>query len=144
LNTSCGEGQCLPLLEFMSAGRPAVSPNHTAMADYVNVSNSFVVEYTQNFVPFPNDPNLFFRTHNFPILWESLCEQFRSSFRIASERPEIYREKSENARMSARRVASIEVFKSRLETLIVNSSKDSGGGESAPLVPSQEQEGSSR
>jgi glycosyltransferase involved in cell wall biosynthesis len=31
VNSSRGEGQCLPLMEFMAAGRPAVAPTHTAL-----------------------------------------------------------------------------------------------------------------
>ncbi|MEM6550357.1 MAG: glycosyltransferase [Pseudomonadota bacterium] len=46
-----GEGQNLPLLEAMSAGVLPVSPDHTAMADYMGASVGVVVPSTQAPVP---------------------------------------------------------------------------------------------
>ena len=43
LCTSRCEGQNLPLLEAMSYGVVPVSVDHTAMADYINEANSFVI-----------------------------------------------------------------------------------------------------
>ncbi|RZA19666.1 MAG: glycosyltransferase family 1 protein, partial [Proteobacteria bacterium] len=36
LNASRCEGLCMPLLEYLCAGVPAIAPDHTAMADYVD------------------------------------------------------------------------------------------------------------
>src|SRR5690606_10327903 len=36
VNTSYGEGQCLPLMEFLSSGIPALAPVNSAMADYMS------------------------------------------------------------------------------------------------------------
>ena len=44
VNAAHGEGQCLPLMEYMSAGKPAIAPSHTAMEEYINEGNSFVVK----------------------------------------------------------------------------------------------------
>lgn len=41
VNSSYGEGQCLPLMEFMSCGKPAIAPVNTAMADYISGDNAF-------------------------------------------------------------------------------------------------------
>jgi len=90
VNTSCGEGQCLPLIEFMSAGVPAVSPRHTAMSDYINDENSFVVDHSWSWVPWPNDPHLRFRCMNYPIKWESLCETYRVSYETVKNNYEKY------------------------------------------------------
>ena len=116
VNTSCGEGQCLPLLEYMSAGRPAISPRHTAMADYVTTNNSIVVAHEEELVPFPNDPDLVFRTRNFPIIWESLVDGFRRAVSLASDRSDYLRFSTE-ARESARRLCSLPVFESRMRSL---------------------------
>ncbi|HET8869720.1 MAG TPA: glycosyltransferase, partial [Aquabacterium sp.] len=42
VNASTGEGQCLPLMELMAMGTPAIAPDHTSMADYVTQQNAFV------------------------------------------------------------------------------------------------------
>lgn len=42
-NLSFAEGQFLPILEAMSVGTVAISPDSTAMGDYINSENSFVV-----------------------------------------------------------------------------------------------------
>ncbi len=44
VNTSYGEGQCLPLMEFMSCGKPAVAPCTTAMIDYLSADNAFLID----------------------------------------------------------------------------------------------------
>jgi len=33
LNSSRAEGACLPVLDFLASGRPAIAPSHTAIAD---------------------------------------------------------------------------------------------------------------
>lgn len=44
INSSLCEGEYLPTMEFMGQGTPATSPNHTAMADYVNENNVYIVK----------------------------------------------------------------------------------------------------
>ena len=44
VNSAHGEGQCLPLMEFMSAGKPAIAPPHTGMADYVTADCAYLVD----------------------------------------------------------------------------------------------------
>jgi glycosyltransferase involved in cell wall biosynthesis len=56
VNASRGEGQCLPLMEFMSSGVPAIAPKNTAMLDYIDDSNAFVVESTPELAYWPHDP----------------------------------------------------------------------------------------
>jgi glycosyltransferase involved in cell wall biosynthesis len=110
LNTSCGEGQCLPLIEFMSAGVPAISPRHTAMIDYINDENSFVIEHSWSWVPWPNDPLLRFRCSNYPINWESLRDAFVASFDVALNKQEIYRRMSTSARETMFEICSESSF----------------------------------
>ncbi len=43
ISISLGEGQNLPLLEAMGQGVVPVSVDHTAMADYINSKNAFVI-----------------------------------------------------------------------------------------------------
>lgn len=90
VNTSRGEGQCLPLMEFMSAGVPAIAPDHTAMAEYVNDRNAFVVSWSRSWTHWPHDPRRFLRCFTFPVEWESVHDAFVASHQVASLDPQRY------------------------------------------------------
>lgn len=51
INFSRAEGQCLPVLEAMANGVVPISVKHTAMLDYIEVNNSFIVNSSESFVP---------------------------------------------------------------------------------------------
>lgn len=51
VNASSGEGLCLPLMEFMACGVPAIAPNRTAMADYVDQASSWKRPHLLNRTP---------------------------------------------------------------------------------------------
>lgn len=118
VNTSCGEGQCLPLIEFMSAGVPAVSPRHTAMTDYINEENSFVVEHSWSWVPWPNDPHLRFRCMNYPIRWESLHYAFVASFEVATNDLETYKRMSVSANKTMFDICSKNTFERKFSEFL--------------------------
>ncbi len=97
VNSSHGEGQCLPLMEFMSAGKPAIAPNHTAMAEYVTRSNSFVVKSSQEWTHWPHDPRSLLRCHRYRIDWESLRDAYLASWQVAHGDTARYASMSTNA-----------------------------------------------
>jgi hypothetical protein len=97
VNASHGEGLCLPLMEFMSAGVPAVAPDHTAMADYVDERTTFVVGSGPLPTQWPNDPTGRIRTLYCRIDWTSLVTQFQESYRVATTDVPRYREMSATA-----------------------------------------------
>lgn len=90
LNTSRGEGQCLPLMEYMAAGKPAIAPGHTAMADYVSPANSFVLRSTPEPAVWPHDPRQAFRTQRHRLGFGSLVTAFQDSYRVARHEPARY------------------------------------------------------
>jgi glycosyltransferase involved in cell wall biosynthesis len=90
VNASKGEGQCLPLMEYMSAGTPAISPRHTGMEDYINLRNSFIVESKLEPTPWPTDSRNLYRTYFHRINWESLVKCFTDSYITANENPRQY------------------------------------------------------
>ncbi|EXF91737.1 glycosyltransferase [Pseudomonas fluorescens HK44] len=104
VNTSYGEGQCLPLMEFMSCGKPAVAPRTTAMIDYLDVDNAFLIDTTDELTAWPHDPRRAFRTLRYVTNWASLCRAYRASYEVAKDNPGRY------AQMSAHAVASLETF----------------------------------
>ncbi|MBP8924994.1 MAG: glycosyltransferase [Pseudomonadales bacterium] len=79
VNASLGEGQCLPLMEFMSAGVPAIAPRHTAMLDYLDADCGFVVESFRELCNWPHDMRLMNRTMRYRPQWESLRQAFIAS-----------------------------------------------------------------
>lgn len=114
VNCAHGEGQCLPLMEYMSSGKPAIAPNHTAMADYINCDNAFIVKSSYEWIHWPHDPRLNFRAFRYRIDWESLYHGYLSSYDIAINAPEKYRAMSASARRDLRGYCSKAVAKSRL------------------------------
>ena len=103
---SHAEGLCMPLMEFMSAGVPAVSVDHTAMADYVTADSTFIVDSGECPMSWPHDPQNRLRTLHYRINWESLVAQFQASFAVATEDPARYAQMSIAAREGQREFAS--------------------------------------
>lgn len=114
VNSSRGEGQCLPLLESMSAGVPAVAPDHTAMADYVNPGNSFVVESSPQLSYWPHDPRMKYTCFTYPVVWESLRDRFIESYDVAVSKPDVYGAKCDAAYTTARSLCSVAAVDSQL------------------------------
>jgi len=118
VNVSRGEGQCLPLMEYMSAGTPAVAPQHTAMRDYIRPTNSFVYATTLEPVAWPTDPRQRYRTLGNRADCVSLMAAFRESYRVAKEEPAQYRRMSEEARNDLRGFCSADVVEPRLRNVL--------------------------
>jgi hypothetical protein len=97
VNASSGEGLCLPLMEFLCCGRPAVAPVHTAMADYLRPDFTFAIETSLEPDCWPHDPAGRLLTHSHRLHWQSLMESFRESYAAARD-CERYREASYAAR----------------------------------------------
>ncbi|MDP3495351.1 MAG: hypothetical protein Q8R82_19750 [Hyphomonadaceae bacterium] len=104
VNTALCEGQCLPLTEYMSAGRPAVAPSHTAMLDYVTPQNSFIVRSEPRPAVWPQDERHAVRARNHIITFMDLVRQYRESYRVARHEPE------RHAAMSAAAVETMRAY----------------------------------
>lgn len=115
VNASRGEGLCLPLMEFMSAGVPAIAPRHTAMTDYLTADSAFIVEATLQSTRWPADPSTRLRTTYYRINQESLVAAFRKSYEVATGDPDGYRRMSEAARLGQEKFCNDE----RVRDLIV-------------------------
>ncbi len=118
VNSAMGEGLCLPLVEFMSAGTPAIAPDHTAMQDYVTSANAFPVRSTEDWSQWPHDPRGVLRCINRLIEWDSLSEAYAESWRVAHAEPERYAAMSRAAVESLRLHCSEQVVEGRLRAFL--------------------------
>ena len=118
VNASRCEGQCLPLMEYMSSGIPAIAPDNTAMQDYISEKNAFVVESTPEPIYWPHDPRQIFRTLWYRPNWESLFNAYLQSYKVANEMPEKYQSLSAEAIESQRLFCSTEILKPKLQKLL--------------------------
>lgn len=106
VNASSAEAVCLPLMEFMSCGKPAIAPAHTAMSDYIDRDVAFVLRASRQITSWPNDPLEKLCTMSFRLDWESIRQAYRQSYDLARINPAGYRKMSERARERMREYAS--------------------------------------
>lgn len=114
VNSSRCEGLCLPLMEFMSSGVPAIAPCNTAMEDYVSEDCVFVVRSSHEPGVWPHDPRNVLRTLRYRIDWSSLAEQFTRSYAVATSDEPHYRQMSQAASAVLRNFCSETVVADKL------------------------------
>jgi len=114
VNSSRCEGLCLPLMEFMSCGVPAVAPCNTAMEDYVTDDSVFIVRSSHEPGVWPHDPRNLLRTLRYRIDWSSLAQQYARSYTVAISDPSQYRKMSAAASATLRNFCSEAVVVDKL------------------------------
>jgi len=98
VNASLCEGLCMPLMEFLCCGVPAIAPNHTAMADYVSPDFAFVVDSAPNLpTVWPHGDHQVYKTSRHQINWHSLMLAYRQSYILAKTDTATYAAMSESA-----------------------------------------------
>jgi len=121
LNSSRAEGACLPLQDFLAAGRPAIAPRHSAIADYFSGDAGFVVESHPEPASWPQDPEGRCTTTWHRLVWPSLHDAIRESYSVAKSDRARYDARSANARASMIKRAGSEavwpVVKSALDSV---------------------------
>jgi len=123
VNTSYGEGQCLPLMEFMSCGKPAVAPCTTAMIDYMNADNAFLIQATEQFTAWPHDPRSAYRTLRYAPSWASIRAAYAASYEVAKYDPARYASMSAQAVESLRAFCSQAVAEQRMQAFLARFSQ---------------------
>jgi glycosyltransferase involved in cell wall biosynthesis len=118
VNASAGEGQCLPLMEFMSAGKPAIAPWNTALTDYLSAENSFQVATSLEPACWPHDPRQAFRARRHKIDFSSLMQRYRDSHDVAKGDPGRYRIMSDSANRDLRMHCSQDLTEERLRAFL--------------------------
>ncbi len=135
VNCAHGEGQCLPLMEFMSAGKPAIAPPHTGMADYVAADCAFLVDSSAEPTFWPQDPRRALRTCRRRIDATSLDRAYIESFTQAVREPARYAAMSRAAVAALRRHCGAEGVLARLRAVIEGALADAAG--QRPASPSK-------
>lgn len=110
VNASSVEGLCLPLLEFMAAGCPALAPNHSAMADIIDEQSGFVLGGAKEPAPWPHRPYGSYCTYRHRLNWQSLAEAYRASFDLATKQPPDYQLMSAAVSRRIKAIASEELI----------------------------------
>jgi glycosyltransferase involved in cell wall biosynthesis len=92
INASLAEGLCMPLMEYMSGGVPAIAARNTAMLDYAYPESTFLVESSPQMTSWPHDTRFMLRTRYHQVNWESLVQAIRDSYEVAESDPARYQE----------------------------------------------------
>lgn len=118
LQTTKAEGNCLPLMNYLAAGRPGISPCHSAIADYFDDGVGFVIDSHPEPAAWPHDPLLRVRSTWARIVWPSLVDQIRASYNMAKSEPAAYAAMAERGRRKMFEWASEEQVWRRLSAAL--------------------------
>jgi hypothetical protein len=100
------------------AGRPGISPRHSAIADYFDDDSGFVVDSHPEPPAWPHDPHLRIRTTWNRIVWPSLAEQLRQSYWTVCSDPQRYHALAARGRERLLRWASPTSVEPRLRSAL--------------------------
>ncbi|MBD9634220.1 glycosyltransferase [Pseudomonas sp. PDM19] len=118
VNFSRCEGLCLPLMEFLACGKPALAPAHTAMADYVDDSLALVIPAGHEHSVWPQDSRILYRTLRHRPDWGALMRAYQDSYRIARQQPARYETMSQAALARMRSYADTARFQAQLSAFV--------------------------
>lgn len=118
VNTAHAEGACLPLQDYLAAGRPGIAPVHSALADYFQEDVGFVVASQAEPAAMPHMPHKLRRTTWHRLDWQSLHDQFRVSYTLAKHAPGRYTALAERGRDRMSAFASTERIWPRLRAAL--------------------------
>lgn len=118
VNASTCEGLCLPLMEFLSSGKPALAPRHTAMLDYLDEQMAYVVKASAEPSSWAHDPSGAFRTRKYRLNWQSLMEGYRECYRVANNDVESYQHMSRHAWQQLREYSDTPVVTAKLQSFL--------------------------
>lgn len=132
------EGLRLPMLDFLAAGRPAISPVHTAVADDLDAENALVVaseEEPWSWPQYPPDAGWSWSQHPddvglttvHRVSWASLVEAFREAYRLSTTAPKAYASLSSAARRRAAASSDAAAVAAAVEQLLARDAAPATG-----------------
>ena len=114
VNVSKAEGLCIPLMEFMSCGKPAIAPRHTSMLDYLDDANSIAIAAGTEPCIWPHDDRGVLRSLQYRVNWESAVAALRHSRELFLADPPAYRGMGAAAMAAMRAYCSVDSVLARM------------------------------
>jgi hypothetical protein len=108
LTTTRAEGNCLPLMNYLAAGRPGISPCHTAISDYFGEDIGLTLPWHAEPAIWPQDNRARLKTTWARLDWPTLVERLRESYSLALHDRPAYDARAIAARHRMHQRASIE------------------------------------
>ena len=137
VSASLAEGLCLPLVEFMCADRPAVSPLHTAMADYVDTACALIVDSDEEYCGWPHDTRMGMTTARHRVAWSSLRDRLAEAYHVAEADPARHKAMAEAAGRTMQAFCSDSVVAAKLDAFLgLGAHPRTGAAPSKLLAPS--------
>jgi hypothetical protein len=118
LQTTRAEGNCLPLMNYLAAGRPGISPAHSAMGDYFDKDCGWVIDSYQEPASWPHDSRLRYKTTWGRLNWASCRDSIRDSYDFAIGQQEQYRSLSRRCRNHMQQWASCDAVGTRINAAL--------------------------
>jgi glycosyltransferase involved in cell wall biosynthesis len=118
VTTTRAEGNCLPVMNYLAAGRPVIAPCHSAISDYFSDRIGFVLQTHPEPAIWPHDSSLRFKTTWGRLVWPSLHEQLRHSYEAARGAAARYESLAAAGREKMRGWAHPEAVWERLRTAL--------------------------
>ena len=108
LTTTRAEGNCLPLMNYLAAGRPGISPCHTAIGDYFNDDIGLTLPWHPEPATWPQDSRARIKTTWARLDWPALVQRLRESYRLAKQDRLAYDCRAERGQQRMHERASVE------------------------------------
>lgn len=124
VNTSHGEGQCIPMMEFLSCGKPGIAPHDSSMLDYHDAEVGFIIDSSKEITHWQHDARRHYRCLQTRINWMSLVEAYQESYRVFNEDKESYSQMSAKAIARMEQHCSNATIKNKMEKFLSRISAD--------------------
>ncbi|HTU16482.1 MAG TPA: glycosyltransferase [Gemmataceae bacterium] len=108
LTTTRAEGNCLPLMNYLAAGRPGISPCHTAISDYFGDDIGLTVPWQPEPATWPQDSRARIKTTWARLDWPALVQRLRESYLLARQDRRAYDARAERGQQRMRTRVSVE------------------------------------
>jgi hypothetical protein len=118
LTTTRAEGNCLPLMNYLAAGRPGISPCHTAIGDYFADDIGLTVPWHPEPATWPQDSRARIKTTWARLDWPALVQRLRDSYALASRDRPAYDALAERGQERMRQRVSMESVWLQLRTAL--------------------------
>jgi glycosyltransferase involved in cell wall biosynthesis len=118
LTTTRAEGNCLPLMNYLAAGRPGISPCHTAISDYFSDDIGLTLPWYAEPAIWPQDNRARLKTTWARLDWPALVQRLRDSYVLARHDRPAYEARAVGAQRRMHERAGVESVWSQLRAAL--------------------------